>query len=311
MGTIRAKRSCECRASRLGRGRIYPAYRLPARFIGLDDPRSVISDPVDGKGLSQPSDIAVAPDGTVYLYDHDASRILRRTPDGTVSRVMGGSGPGTPEEGDLADGSTLSNGAVGIAVEPDGTLLVSENGRRRIFRIVDGRVRFVMGRNMTSLGRVEPADGVLASEVHVTDDLAPSHVTVAPTGEIVFASRRAVWKIGKDGRLLRLAGSRGNRRGRDQDNGNGGPALAAPISVRDIAVGPRRLALHRRESARPGAQGRPDGSSARCHRHPGPGLERFVRKALDVDAQGNVYVAQVVGGDALILKLPPKVGHGP
>lgn len=91
--------------------------------------------PVDGIGadakFARPVDVALGPDGNLYVADHDAHAIRKVTPGGIVSTVAGGTqgdqdGAGTDAQFDMP---------TGIVVDDDGVIYVSDGGNHRIKRI--------------------------------------------------------------------------------------------------------------------------------------------------------------------------------
>ena len=83
-----------------------------------------------GVRLTNPSGIAIAPDGTVYVADFVDGRIFRIRPDGALVTVAGG--------GFQAEGKgTKSNiyGPTGLAFGPNGDLYIGEVGGLRISRL--------------------------------------------------------------------------------------------------------------------------------------------------------------------------------
>lgn len=86
----------------------------------------------EGRGkaarFSNPSDLVVAPDGTVFVADDQNHRIRAITPDGVVSTVAGS----TAGERDGNGATAMFNGPEGLALGPDGTLYVADTGNHRI-----------------------------------------------------------------------------------------------------------------------------------------------------------------------------------
>jgi len=81
--------------------------------------------------LGNPSHLAVAPDGNIWVVDGDNDRFQIFAPEGTFLEVWGISGSG---EGEL-DFTTVGWGGypeAGIAFAPDGTFYVTDTGNHRI-----------------------------------------------------------------------------------------------------------------------------------------------------------------------------------
>lgn len=129
-----------------------PGVQVSTWTTGLDRPVAVAAGPagdavvIDGdrvvrvlrdgsvtpvaSGFSAPRGLAVAPDGTIYVADTQAHVIRKIDPAGTVSIVAGqftgagfADGPGASARFDLP---------TGIALMPDGTLLVVDTWNQRI-----------------------------------------------------------------------------------------------------------------------------------------------------------------------------------
>jgi len=84
--------------------------------------------------LNDPTSLAIAPDGSLYIGDRGNNRVLRRGTDGTVRTVVGNGMAGMGGDGGPATQAQL-DGPSGIAVGPDGSLYVADatygNGRVR------------------------------------------------------------------------------------------------------------------------------------------------------------------------------------
>lgn len=98
--------------------------------------------PADVAFLDRPRDVAVAPDGvTFYIADTGNHRIRRVTPDGSIDAFVGSGVQGDAGDGRRAGGAQL-NTPSGIAVEPDGRVLIADtlNNRVRVYTPSDGRL---------------------------------------------------------------------------------------------------------------------------------------------------------------------------
>src|SRR5687767_618192 len=91
----------------------------------------------DGAGalaaFSTPSGLALAADGSVYVADTGNHAIRRVAPDGRVSTLAG---DGTPGFADGPGEQARFNGPIGVAVAPDGRVLVADTYNDRI-RAID------------------------------------------------------------------------------------------------------------------------------------------------------------------------------
>lgn len=80
-----------------------------------------------------PADVAVAPEGTVYVADSRNDAIRSITPHGKVTTVAGGAG------------KRAFSAPAGVEVLADGSLLVSDTGNHRICRVKGGKVTVFAG----------------------------------------------------------------------------------------------------------------------------------------------------------------------
>ncbi len=89
--------------------------------------------------LSHPKDVAIGPNGGVYISDTTHNRILYFGSDGDTTADGVGGQAGSFETGAVNNGGSPSmlslNGPQGIAVAPDGTIYVSDTGNNRMLAI--------------------------------------------------------------------------------------------------------------------------------------------------------------------------------
>ncbi len=76
-------------------------------------------------------------DGSIYLADSGADRVMRLTTDGRLEAVAGNGQVGEAVDGAAPGGTPLSDPA-GLALAADGSLLIAENGSGRILAIRPG-----------------------------------------------------------------------------------------------------------------------------------------------------------------------------
>src|SRR5262249_52848266 len=82
--------------------------------------------------LSDPFGVAVGNDGSIYITDAgDQNRIQKIAPDGSITGIAGGVEGYADGVGDKA----LFDSPSGIAIAPDGDLIVADTGNNRIRRI--------------------------------------------------------------------------------------------------------------------------------------------------------------------------------
>ena len=86
--------------------------------------------------LSHPYGVAADAQGNVYVADLGNARVRKISPDGTIRTIAGG---GSIAPGGNGDGGPATNALLleprNIAVDPDGTLYVSDFGAHRVYRV--------------------------------------------------------------------------------------------------------------------------------------------------------------------------------
>lgn len=190
-----------------------PAERVPATDLELSSPRG----------------LALGPDGTLYIADRRATRILAVRANGDVVT--------------LVDHRTCTGPAAcmrrpeALALAPDGTLLVADGPAGRVFRVTPGAGS---GGTVSVLagdpGGVPPASGLPATGARFRE---PTGVAVSETGDVFVSDwpEQRVWRIARDGTLYPTAGN-----GREGSSGDGGLATEARLRApRGLAVAGGRL----------------------------------------------------------------------
>ncbi|MDD3519346.1 MAG: Ig-like domain-containing protein, partial [Chromatiales bacterium] len=165
-------------------------------------------------GINGPYDVAVAPDGSIFIAADD--RVRKIDPQGVITTV-----PGT--EG--------RSGIWNLAVDANGSVyFTSRNGGPQIFRAdPDGTVHHVAGNGASAFA----GDGGPATEASFINLRG---LAAAPDGSLYVADFRThrVRRIGPDGIIRTVAGN-----GSSGIGGIGGPAVNARIDrLYDVAVGP-------------------------------------------------------------------------
>ena len=84
--------------------------------------------------LNTPSDVAVAPDGAIYIADTKNNVVRRVDPDGSIKTVAGTGSGGFSGDGRLGSNAKL-NRPYGVAVAPNGDVVIADTHNHR-FRIL-------------------------------------------------------------------------------------------------------------------------------------------------------------------------------
>ena len=110
--------------------------------------RGSLDGPGDTAQFFNPADVAVDPEGAIYVADSGNNRIRKIAPDGAVTTVAGG-GPPATRPSRVRDGpasEALFSGPHGIAIDAEGNLYIIE--QYRIRRLTpSGRVSTFAGRD--------------------------------------------------------------------------------------------------------------------------------------------------------------------
>jgi RHS repeat-associated protein len=147
--------------------------------------------------LYRPSDVAVGPDGSLYITEGDAwfSNTVRRVgSDGIITTVAGRLGfiPGGYEGDGGPATQALLQGPQAVAVGPDGSLYISDSGNNRIRRVGPNGVITTIALNGTS-GFSGDGGPAIRAQAHFIRDIA-----IAPDGSVYVAD------LGND-RIRRIA----------------------------------------------------------------------------------------------------------
>lgn len=186
--------------------------------------------------LNDPCGVVAAPDGSVYIADTANNRIRRVDADGVIRTVAGTGVPGSGGDGGPALQAALHE-PTGLALAPDGDLLVAEQAGNRIRRL-DAQTQTIT----TVAGTGGPGysgDGGPAVNARLS---SPRAVALRPDGTLLIADtmNNRVRAVASDGRITTVAGT-----GASGFGGDGGPAaqaqLAAPTGV---AVDPATGIVH-------------------------------------------------------------------
>lgn len=208
--------------------RFYP--EAPAAFNACETSLSRgDGGPARSACVGDPKDLAVEPDGSLLIVDHEQYRhyIRRLSPDGIVRRVAGVRGPN--------DGVT----GFGCTSSPDGTPALSAI-LCEIDGIVVGRDSMIYFLESSNIRRIA-ADGTLETVLRANASVTPApnvsqvnaSLAMGPDGSIYFSAYAIVGRLHRDGHVTVAAGN-----GTYGHAGDGGLATAANIKiVGSLAVG--------------------------------------------------------------------------
>ncbi|HYU24170.1 MAG TPA: hypothetical protein VEO74_03125, partial [Thermoanaerobaculia bacterium] len=181
----------------------------------------------------RPWDVAVGPDGSVFINDWGNGRI-RKIVDGLLVTVAGNGGFGLTPNIDGKKATEITIDPQGIAVGPDNSLYIADQGR--VIRVgPDGIATKIAG---AATGNWPSPDGVATATVVV-----PLAVAVGPDGSVYMADSAVVRRITPEGMIRTIAGSYDTTKPVVQDGqpansgklyarpGTGGTAITWGLSV--------------------------------------------------------------------------------
>ena len=274
-----------------GQGNLWIAQKSTPTLRKIDAAGIIHDVPLTGADsqLEGASGLALGKDGAFYLADTANHRVVRITPEGALTTVVGRhETPGPGDDGPAAEVFLLR--PEGVAFDPEGRLVVADSVHGQIRRVgPDGRV-------LTIAGLPAGAQrGAIANELALN---RPIDAVLDPSGALLIADtlNAVVRRRAPDGTLSILAGN-----GIKFSAGDGQPATAASFAgVGGLAYDPQgRLHVI-------------DADSGTIRRIGTDGIVATVARglsgagALAFDAKGDVYV--VMPERCLIVKVPLSQG---
>ena len=170
--------------------------------------------------LSQPTALAAAPDGTLYIADSGNHRIRKVSLDGVISTVSG-STQGFSGDGQSAASATLDT-PEGIALDLSGNLYIADSHNHRVREIAasDGVIQTIAGNGGSGFSGDEAS--ARSSKLAL-----PKGVSISSNGEIYIAdsANQRIRKIGADGVITTVSGN-----GVQGLSGDGGIATAGNLN---------------------------------------------------------------------------------
>ncbi|HET6550692.1 MAG TPA: CARDB domain-containing protein, partial [Solirubrobacter sp.] len=171
--------------------------------------------------LDHPADVAVGPDGAVYVADEGNNRI-RRIAGGTITTVAGTGAGGYAGDGGPATAARLDEPS-DVAADNEGALYVVDRANHAVRRIApDGIIATLAGNGAPGFA----GDGGVATRARLH---SPRDVAVRESDGSVFIAdggNHRVRRIDADGTIETVAGD-----GQDAYRGDGGLATAASLDT--------------------------------------------------------------------------------
>ena len=217
-------------------GDLYIADTANNRVLKLDIVSGVISriagdghDSFKGENinareasLNRPKALAIDEDDNLYLADSRNNRIRVIDLDtNQISTLAGNNQTGFGGDGGAARGARLAN-PEGVAVDPNGNIIIADTGNRRIRRVEagNGTISTIAGNGSV----IYAGDGGPATEASMS---APRRVAAEPNGNVFISDAldHRIRAIKSDGTMTTVAGN-----GIITFTGDGGPALSASLN---------------------------------------------------------------------------------
>ncbi len=172
--------------------------------------------------------LAITPDDTIYLSDHENSAVRRIDPHtGLISTFAGSGRKGYGGDGQTADHASL-NQVMCVTLTPDSKHLIVTDLQNRRVRLIDLATRVIT--TIAGNGKTgTPRDGQLAVESPLLD---PRAAAMDNRGNLYIVERNghALRRVGPDGKIETVAGT-------GKPGSQDGPALQAQMA------GPKHLAI--------------------------------------------------------------------
>ncbi|HEY9899923.1 MAG TPA: carboxypeptidase regulatory-like domain-containing protein [Pantanalinema sp.] len=169
--------------------------------VGITPYRQVLERKIDAPPGGLWLDLAHGPDGSTYLCDWQASRILRLDGGSTAQVVAGTGTAGSSPDGTPAQ-SALLNHPYGIALDSEGTLYIAENEGHRL-RAIPARDTTLFGIPMQT-GRVYTIAGTGTKGYNGDGPDARTRQLSSPGGLLLERDGSVLFTDTKNARIRRL-----------------------------------------------------------------------------------------------------------
>ena len=273
--------------------------------------------PAASAELIEPRNVAVEPDGTLYISDFGAHRVYRVSPGGILTTLAGTGSAGFSGDGGPSQLAQL-NSPAGLALDSNGALYIADSANNRIRRVYQDLISTVYnvagptGVALSPTGAIYiAASGYLGTQFKSIAGIPSARdVTVDSAGNVYATTGEYVYKITSSGTVTAIAGS-GAAPYFGGDNGPASAArLQAPSGLAVDDAGNRYIADTANNRIRKitpagiittiagtgvaGSKG--DNGSATLAQLNGP-------RGVAIDAQQNIYIAD--SGNNSIRKITP------
>jgi sugar lactone lactonase YvrE len=171
--------------------------------------------------LNAPAGVTTDSQGHIFLADTGNNRVREIAPDGTITTIAGTGQQGFAGDGGPATKARL-NSPSGLALMPDGSLLIADTGNNRVRRVAsDGTISTVAGNG--GVGSAGDGGPATSAGLNMPVDVA------APPGAGFFVAEQGgdrVRFVDPTGRITRVAGTGAPRFG-----GDGKPAASSFLNA--------------------------------------------------------------------------------
>jgi uncharacterized protein (TIGR03437 family) len=188
--------------------------------------------PASSAQLLEPRNVAVGPDGTLYVSDFGAHRVVQVSPGGILTTLAGTGNAGYSGDGAASQLAQLKAPA-GIACDANGVVYIADSGNNRIRKVARGVITTVAamaaptGLAIASSGSLYiAANGYLGTlSKAIAGVTSARDVAAGQAGDMYFTAGRFVQNVSAAGIVMTIAGSGAAR----YFGGDGGPATVARL----------------------------------------------------------------------------------
>jgi uncharacterized protein (TIGR03437 family) len=190
--------------------------------------------PATSAQFLQPRNVAIDPDGTLYISDFGAHRVYRVTPSGILTTLAGTGGSGFSGDGSTAQLAQL-NSPAGLASDSNGALYIADSGNNRIRRVYLGIITTIYNVTGPTGVAIGPsgalyvaASGYLGTQFKAIAGIPSARdVALDRAGNLYATTGQYVREETTDGKVITIAGSGAT----PYFAGDNGPATAARMHM--------------------------------------------------------------------------------